>query len=71
MFYVNRSAHRWGFFDVFVGKGEHHALLLYHLDPLLEDIIYLFIYLFIVFLPFLGLLLRHMEVPRLGVEWEL
>ena len=33
---------------------------------------HLFIYLFIyfVFLPFLGLHLRHMEVPRLGVESE-
>ena len=27
--------------------------------------------LFFVFLPFLGPLLRHMEVPRLGVELEL
>ena len=27
----------------------------------------LFIYLFIVFLPFLGPLPRHMEVPKLGV----
>ena len=26
---------------------------------------------FFVFLPFLGPLLRHMEVPRLGVELEL
>ena len=26
---------------------------------------------FFVFLPFLGLLLRHMEVPRLGVESQL
>ena len=26
---------------------------------------------FFVFLPFLGPLLRHMEVPRLGVEMEL
>ena len=26
---------------------------------------------FFVFLPFLGLLLRHMEVPRLGVQSEL
>ena len=32
----------------------------------------LFIYLFIfVFLPFLGRILRHMEVPRLGVYSEL
>ena len=31
-------------------------------------VIYLFTYLFIfVFLPFLGLLLWHMEVPRVGV----
>ena len=22
-----------GFFDVFVGEGEHHILLLHHLDP--------------------------------------
>jgi len=34
--------------------------------------VYLFIYLFMfVFLAFLGPLLRHMEVPRLGVESEL
>ena len=33
------------------------------------NFIYLFIYL--VFLPFLGLLPRHLEVPRLGVESEL
>ena len=32
--------------------------------------LYLFIYL-LVFLPFLGLLRRHMEVPRLGVQSEL
>ena len=33
---------------------------------------HLFIYLFISsFLPFLGLLLQHMEVPRLGIESEL
>ena len=33
---------------------------------------YLFIYFyFFVFLPFLGQFLRHMEVPRLGIEWEL
>ena len=33
---------------------------------------YLFIYLFIyLFTSFLGLYLRHMEVPRLGVEVEL
>ena len=31
----------------------------------------LFIYLFFVFLPFLGLLQRHMKVPRLGDESEL
>ena len=31
----------------------------------------LFIYLFIVFLPFLGLFPQHMEVSRLGVELEL
>ena len=29
------------------------------------------LFLFFVFLPFLGPLLRHMEVPRLGVESEL
>ena len=33
--------------------------------------IYLFIYFFGLFLLFLGPLLRHMEVPRLGVESEL
>ena len=31
---------------------------------------YLFIYLFM-YLVFLGLHLQHMEVPRLGVKWEL
>ena len=31
----------------------------------------LFFFFFFVFLPFLGLLLWHMEVPRLGVESEL
>ena len=37
-----------------------------------EFIIRIFIYLFIfVFLPFLGPLSQHMEVPRLGVESEL
>ena len=30
-----------------------------------------FFFFFFVFLPFLGLLLQHMEVPRLGVESEL
>ena len=30
----------------------------------------LFFFFFFVFLPFLGLLLQHMEVPRLGVESE-
>ena len=30
-----------------------------------------FCFLFFVFLPFLGPLLGHMEVPRLGVESEL
>ena len=41
--------------------------------PLVLGILALFIYLFIyfVFLLFLGLLPRHMEVPRLGVESEL
>ena len=32
---------------------------------------FLFVCLFLSFLSFLGLLLRHMEVPRLGVESEL
>ena len=31
----------------------------------------LFFFFFFVFLPFLGLLPQHMEVPRLGIEWEL
>ena len=31
----------------------------------------LFFFFFFVFLPFLGLLPQHMEVPRLGVESEL
>ena len=30
-----------------------------------------FVFVFFVFLPFLGLILRHMEVLRLGVESEL
>ena len=30
-----------------------------------------FLFFFFVFLPFLGLLMRHMEVPRLGVQSEL
>ena len=30
-----------------------------------------FLFVCFVFLPFLGLLLRHMEVPRLGVQSEL
>ena len=34
-----------------------------------DVLIYLFIY--FIFLPFLGLLLWHTEVPRLGVELEL
>ena len=34
---------------------------------LISDKIDFIIYLFLVFLPFLGLLPRHMEVPRLGV----
>ena len=33
--------------------------------------IYLLIYLFFVFLPFLEPFLRHMEVPRVGVQSEL
>ena len=28
--------HIHGFFDVFVGEGEHHVLLLHHFDPFLE-----------------------------------
>jgi len=32
---------------------------------------FFFNFFFLVFLPFLGPLLRHMEVPRLGVESEL
>ena len=32
--------------------------------------IYMYIYLFLSFLLFLGLLPRHMEVPRLGVQPE-
>ena len=38
--------------------------------PTLSLMGHLFIYLF-VFLPFLGPVPRHMEVPRLGVESEL
>ena len=30
-----------------------------------------FLHFFFFFLPFLGLLLRHMDIPRLGVELEL
>ena len=57
---------------VFMGDGEGHVLLLYHLDPSSPDLfIYLFIYLFIVSLPFLGPLLWHIEISRLGVESEL
>ena len=29
--------------------------------------LFFFFFFFLVFLPFLGLLLRHMELPRLGV----
>ena len=32
---------------------------------------FFFFFFFLVFLPFIGLLPRHMEVPRLGVELEL
>ena len=38
---------------------------------LFNSLFYLFIYLFLVFLPFLGPLPWHMEVSRLGVELEL
>ena len=33
-----------------------------------KDYSFFFFFFFFVFLPFLGLLLRHMEVPRLRVE---
>ena len=36
-----------------------------------DGIAFFFFFFFFVFLPFLGPLLRHMEVPRLGVESEL
>ena len=36
----------------------------------LDVAISLFFFFFFVFLPFLGALLWHMEVPRLGVELE-
>ena len=36
-----------------------------------SSVFILFYFFFFVFLPFLGLLLRHMEVPGLGVESEL
>ena len=38
---------------------------------MLVGIFLLFFFFFFVFLPFLGPLLRHMEVPRLGVQSEL
>ena len=33
MFYVNHSTCKWVFFNVFVGEGECHVILLHHLDP--------------------------------------
>ena len=45
--------------------------MVYHVA--LKKIIYLFIYLFIysfIYLFILGLHLRHMEIPRLGVQSE-
>ena len=56
-----------GIFDVFMGEGEHHILLLCSLDPLDEFLFFFFFFFFF----FFGLPLRHLEVPRLGVEIEL
>ena len=62
--------------DGFVDIEEHlhpwdksHLIMMYNPFIFLFFYFYLFIYLFIyfVFLPFLGLLPRHMEIPRLGV----
>ena len=36
-----------------------------------EIILFYYYYYYFLFLPFLGPLLQHMEVPRLGVESEL
>ena len=47
---------------VFFGEMSIHDFC-----PFFNWIVGLFIYLFIVFLPFLGLLLQYMEVPKLGV----
>ena len=46
-------------------RGQQRGGLL---DPLPKQISFFF---FFSFLPFLGLHPRHMEVPRLGVQWEL
>ena len=41
------------------------------IDIIFLNLLFIFIYIFLVFLPFLGLLPRPMEVPRPGVKSEL
>ena len=58
--------------DVGVGSVEFpfsHLFFIFGFVKIFFLMIYLFIY--FVFLPILGLLPRHMEFPRLGVESEL
>ena len=55
--------------------GSHSAFqnsdLLLHSSLHLEIPLIWLIFFFFFFLPFLGLLLQHMEVPRLGIKLEL
>ena len=50
--------------------GDYHRQIL-HSAAFLTFSIFFFSFFFFLFFCFLGLHLRHMEVPRLGVELEL
>ena len=56
----SRFSGSWDFFQLYLierGKGKRETVL--------------FIFIFLVFLLFLGPLPRHVEIPRLGVQSEL
>ena len=65
-----KENHTLGLISLFSVMGHWHAILVFCFSLTMGRdgfIIYLFTYLFC----FLGLHPRHMERPRLGVEWEL
>ena len=65
-----RSRTGWAVFLVFEKENERDRDSFFHGSPHVPILGHVFLFC-LSFLPFLGALPRHMEVPRLGVKLEL